>query len=153
MKKMTLGIFILLLLSCSKQKVPVVTEWIGLQTKQDTTLTKLFKTAGDGVGPVSWWAGGYTYGGGSFEIELIDVKAKESVLKQVYRYGDASTGNDEKPRFHWWHSEAKDRILLQADRVYKMTLRTKGLAQPGAGWGLWLYEIGQTPQRQESPER
>ena len=142
-----------LLLTCSREKVPVVTEWIGLETKQDTTLEKVFRTAGKGASPVTWWAGGYTYAGGSFMIELIDMKRDESILKKVYRYGDTTTGNDEKPRFHWWHSEEKDRIILQANRVYKMKLWTDGLAQPGAGWGLWLYPIGDPPKRQESPER
>ncbi len=130
-----------------------MTEWIGLKTTENTTLEKRFKTAGQGVGKVTWWAGGYTYAGGSFTIELIDMKTKKSVLKKVYEYGDLSTGNDEKPKFHWWHSEEKDRTILQADRVYKMKLSSTNLAQPGAGWGLWLYRIGETPRRHESPER
>ncbi|RPH99098.1 MAG: hypothetical protein EHM72_12115 [Calditrichaeota bacterium] len=140
---------VLLLLSCSREQAPVVREWIELKTKETTQLEKKFKTAGQGVGQVSWWAGGYIYAGGSFSIELIDVKKRQTILKKEYRYGDVTSGKSEAPRFHWWHAEEKDRIILQAGRVYKMTLKTTNLGQPGAGWGMWLYTIGEEPKRNQ----
>jgi hypothetical protein len=143
----------LLFNACSTDKIPVVTEWIDLSSKQEAELERTFKTAGKGVGSVSWWAGGYLWGGGSFTVELIDVRKKQVILKKVYAYGDSTTGKSEQPRFFWWHAEEKDRIILEAGRVYQMKLKTVGVAQPGAGWGLWLYPIGGTPQRRESPIR
>lgn len=137
----------LIVMSCQKSRVPVVTEWIGLQTKETIPLEKEFRTAGTGVGAVSWWAGGYTWSGGYFIIELVDVKNGETVVRKLYRYGDTETGNNELPKFKWWHSEEKGRIILAANRVYKMKLRAGGLAQPGAGWGLWLYKIGEEEPR------
>jgi hypothetical protein len=143
----------LLFAACSKDHIPVVTEWIDLSSKQEAELEKTFRTTGKGVGSVNWWAGGYLWQGGSFTIELIDVKKKQAILKKVYAYGDSTTGKSEEPRFHWWHAEEKDRIILAAGRVYQMKLKTVGVAQPGAGWGLWLYPIGGTPLRHESPNR
>ena len=135
------------LISCDKEKPPAATEWIGLQTKSNAPLEKTFRTTGKGVGMVTWWAGGYTWHGGRFTVELLDVKQKETILKKVYVYGDRETGNDELPKFKWWHSEEKDRIILTANTVYKMRIQGRGLAQPGAGWGLWLYKIGDEPTR------
>jgi len=151
MKKHLLIIAILLsfIVRCDKDRTEVVTEWIGIETKKNVALEKTFKTAGKGSGPVTWWAGGYTWEGGFFAVELIDVKNEKTILKKVYAYGDTTSGNDEKPRFQWWHSEEKNRILLTANRVYKMKLQTWNIAQPGAGWGLWLYEIGSPPRRHE----
>jgi hypothetical protein len=103
----------------------------------------MFKTGGKGESGVSWWAGGYTWPGGYFIIELIDVKRDETLIRKAYQYGDEETGNDELPRFKWWHSEEIDRITLKANRVYRIKIRGQGLAQPGAGFGLWLYEIGE----------
>ncbi len=137
---------------CSRQDAPVVTEWIGISSKEQASVEKLFKTAGKGVGMVTWWAGGYTWPGGLFAIELVDVKKNKTLLKKTYAYGDTTSGNDELPRFKWWHSEEKDRIILQANRVYKMKLTTINVAQPGAGWGLWLYEIGTPPKRRAKPD-
>ncbi|RQW04508.1 hypothetical protein EH222_11110 [candidate division KSB1 bacterium] len=153
MKKWTIGLLaiqMILLCSCQKDDTLIVTSWIGLQTKENGTIEKMLKTKGDGVGPVTWWAGGYTWQGGYFIVELIDMKKNETVLHKVYRYGDSETGNDELPKFKWWHSEEKDRIILAANRAYKMKLQAQGLAQPGAGWGLWLYEIREEPKRRES---
>lgn len=154
MKKRTIGLLaiqMILLCSCQKDDTPVVTSWVGLQTKGNGAIEKIFKAKGRGVGPVTWWAGGYTWPGGSFVIELVDVKKDETTFRKIYRYGDVETGDDELPRFKWWHSEEKERIILAANRVYKMKLQAQGLAQPGAGWGLWLYEIGlEEPKRRES---
>lgn len=142
----------LILLQC-RQEVPIADKWIELKSKQDAELERTFKTVGKGVGPVTWWAGGYLWEGGSFEIALIDVRKNKVILQKTYRYGDTQTGNSEMPLFKWWHAEEKDRILLQAGRVYRMTLKTRNLAQPGAGWGLWLYPIGEEPKRHEPPKR
>ncbi len=142
----------LVLVSCDRIDAPITTEWIDLSSKEGMEAEKLFKTAGKGVGMVSWWAGGYTWQGGWFEISLIDVKKNKTLLQKTYAYGDTLTGSDELPRFKWWHSEEKDRIILEANRVYKMTFKGSNLAQPGAGWGLWLYEIGTTPKRRLDPE-
>lgn len=136
-------------ISCEKKDVPVVTEWIGLRVKDNVPVEKIFRTGGTGTADISWWAGGYTWPGGYFIIELVDVKKDKVVLNRVYQYGDEATGNDELPRFKWWHSEEKDRVELAANRVYIIKLRGQGLAQPGAGFGLWLYNIGkEEPKRQ-----
>ena len=142
-----LAIAALMIARCGTIDAPVTTEWIDLSSKDGMQAEKLFKTAGKGVGLVSWWAGGYTWPQGAFRIELIDVKKNKPLLQKTYAYGDTTNGSDELPRFKWWHSEEKDRIILQANRVYKMTFTAVNLAQPGAGWGLWLYEIGTPPKR------
>lgn len=139
------------LIACS-DPTPIATEWTQLKAKEDSEQQLTFRTAGHGQGPVSWWAGGYLWEGGSFTVELIDVRAKKAVLSKVYHYGDAATGNIDAPLFQWWHAEEKAQIILKAGRVYRMKLKTKNLAQPGAGWGLWLYPIGETPRRRESPK-
>ena len=144
-----LPIILLLILSCETIDAPVVSEWIGLRTKDDTPKETIFKTTGHGTANISWWAGGYTWPGGYFIAELIDVKMDKVILRRVYQYGDEATGNDELPRFKWWHSEEQDRVTMKANRVYKIKLRGQGLAQPGAGFGLWLYKIGEEePKRQ-----
>ena len=145
-------ILVVILVACSTVDAPIVTEWIDISTKEGRSVEKMFKTAGKGVGMVSWWAGGYSWPGGYFIISLIDVKKDKVLLEKVYAYGDTLSGNDELPRFKWWHSEEKDRIILEANRVYKMTFNAANLAQPGAGWGLWLYEIGSPPKRRDDPE-
>lgn len=139
------------IIACS-DPTPVATRWTQLKSKENGVQQLTFRTAGKGTGPVSWWAGGYLWQGGSFAIELIDVRKKEVILHKVYRYGDERTGNIDAPRFQWWHAEEKDQITLKGGRVYQMKLQTENLAQPGAGWGLWLYPIGAKPQRHESPK-
>ena len=146
-------LLILFFVACNNVDAPVVTEWIELSTKEGENVEKVFKTAGKGVGMVSWWAGGYTWPGGYFEIALIDVKKNEPLLQKTYAFGDSTTGNDELPRFKWWHSEERDRIILEANRVYKMTFKAENIAQPGAGWGMWLYEIGTPPKRRADPKK
>ncbi len=138
-----------LIFSCDSIDAPVKSEWVGLRVKDSTPQELLFKTDGKGKAEISWWTGGYTWPGGYFVIELIDVKKDEVLLRKTYQYGDKETGNDELPRFKWWHSEEKSRIEMKAGRVYKIKLRGQGLAQPGAGFGLWLYKIGlEEPKRQ-----
>lgn len=145
-------IFFIIVTQCSKLDAPVATAWIDLSTKNGMQTEKLFKTAGKGVGLVSWWAGGYTWPQGSFSIELIDMKKNKALLQKTYAFGDSTHGSDELPRFKWWHSEEKDRIILEANHVYKMTLTAVNVAQPGAGWGLWLYEIGAPPKKRVNPK-
>jgi hypothetical protein len=41
---------------------------------------------------------------------------------------------------------------MYANRNYKLKIWGTGLAEPGAGWGMWLYRFGEKPQRKESPE-
>jgi hypothetical protein len=152
-KLFILNLFLILLFSqCSREQTPVVTEWIDVSTKEGMSVEKVFKTSGKGVGMVSWWAGGYTWQGGYFKIELFDVKKDEPMLQKLYAFGDTLSGNNELPKFKWWHSEEKDRIILESNRVYKMTLTAVNVAQPGAGWGMWLYEIGTPPKRRADPE-
>jgi|GEM_PF-7064179 len=147
MKKLILVLAIFLLLtehfSCSDSDVPVATSWVGLKTKKEETVEKLFRTAGKGVDEVKWWAGGYLWQNGYFLIELVDVKKNKTVFRKEFLYGDEKTGSSEEPRFHWWHSEAQGKIILSANRIYKMKLTVRRPAQPGAGWGLWLYRLGE----------
>ncbi len=138
---------------CGREKPPIADKWTELKARQDTSLTRTFHTVGKGAGPVTWWAGGYLWDGGSFTIELIDVRRNQVILKRRYSHGDTTSGHSELPLFKWWHAEEKDRIILQAGRTYRMTLKTENVAQPGAGWGLWLYPIGERPLRHESPKR
>jgi len=138
-----------LFLSCEKSNVPVMSEWVGLRVKDSTPLEKEFRTDGKGKASIGWWAGGYTWPGGYFIIELVDVKSNKVILQQTYQYGDKATGNDEWPKFKWWHSEQQGRVDLKAKRIYKIKIHGQGLAQPGAGFGLWLYKIGEEePKRQ-----
>jgi len=148
-----LFVFFIITVRCGKLDAPVATKWIDISTKDGMQAEKLFKTAGKGVGMVSWWAGGYTWPHGFFSIELIDVKKDKPVLQKIYAFGDTTNGSDELPRFKWWHSEEKERIVLEANHVYKMTLTAVNVAQPGAGWGLWLYEIGTPPKRRADPKK
>ena len=152
MKRPLAVIFVIAVLfsfSCSESDIPVKSEWIGLRVKDSAPQELLFKTDGKGKANISWWAGGYTWPGGYFIIELIDVKKDEVLLRKTYQYGDKETGNDELPKFKWWHSEEKSRIEMKAKHVYKIKLWGQGLAQPGAGFGLWLYKIGlEEPKRQ-----
>lgn len=143
-----MAVTILLIFSCEKIDAPVKSEWVGLRVKDNKPQELLFKTTGKGKADISWWAGGYTWPGGYFIFEVIDVKKDKVILRRVYQYGDKETGNDELPRFKWWHSEEKNRVSMRANRVYKIKLRGQGMAQPGAGCGLWLYTIGtEEPKR------
>ncbi len=142
---------IILSVSCGEDHVPVVTSWVGLSVKDERPVEKIIQTTGKGEASVSWWAGGYLLKDGFYEIELIDLKKRKTVLHKKYLFGDDSSGRMDHPRFNWWHAEQKERVLLVADRKYKMTLRGEHLAQPGAGWGMWLYRIGDEPRRREDP--
>lgn len=140
---------LLFILSCDIIDAPVKSEWVGLRVKDEIPKEFLFKTTGKGKADIGWWAGGYTWPGGYFIIELVDIKKDNVILRRTYHYGDQATGSDELPRFKWWHSEEQARITMRANRVYKIKLRGQGLAQPGAGFGLWLYNIGEEePKRQ-----
>jgi len=153
MKKYSMLIFGLLLCVCDSNKDMQPTDnWIGLITKQNERIEKTFKAAGRGKGIVHWWAGGYTYRNGSFSLELIDAKSEKRLLYKYYQYGDKSTGSAETPKFHWWHSEESGQVTLKGGRVYRMILRTEGLAEPGAGWGMWLYEIGTATGNPNAPK-
>ena len=79
------------ILYCSKNKFPEVTNWIGIELKNDGQVEKIFKTVGEGQGEITWWAGGYIYENGYFEIELIDLKTKKSILKKQYQRPAVST--------------------------------------------------------------
>jgi hypothetical protein len=143
----------LLLSHCQKEKVPEVAEWIGIQIKGNQEAEKSFKTVGTGEAKVTWWAGAYTYRGGSFRVELIEKKTQKKLFTRTYIYGDTTTGKSEDPRFYWWHSEQKGTFLLKAGQTYTMKIKGINLAEPGGGWGMWLYRFGEKPQRRESPRR
>ena len=148
-----LAIVPILLSHCQKEEVPQVSEWIGIQIKGDQQAEKSFKTVGTGEEKVTWWAGGYTYHGGSFRVELIERKTKKTIFTRTYAYGDTTTGTSEEPRFYWWHSEQKGAFLLKAGETYTMMIKGTNLAEPGVGWGMWLYRFGEEPQRREAPQR
>ncbi|MEE4312834.1 MAG: hypothetical protein V2J62_13305 [candidate division KSB1 bacterium] len=146
------SILIIALAHCSQEQIPESTTWTGLSAKDDTVMEKVFRTAGVGSADISWWAGGYIYPGGYFEIRIIDLKTEEEILKKIYRYGDEATGSKDNPRFQWWHAEEKGRISMRANRAYKMKLWGENLGEPGIGWGLWLYKFGETPRRRQHPD-
>jgi len=153
MRKYVLLVVMVIMTSCTKHAdIPVESDWIGLSTKQEVVLEKKFRTAGRGNGLVHWWAGGYLWANGGFTLQLFDEQKNKLILEKTFRYGDTDTGQDEKPKFQWWHSEQDGIIEMRGGRVYKMVLKSWGLAQPGAGWGLWLYEFGKETGHPKAPE-
>jgi hypothetical protein len=142
-----------LLYHCHKEKVPEVVEWIGIQMKGNQEAEKSFRTVGTGEAKVTWWAGGYTYRGGFFQVELIEKKTEKMIFSRTYSYGDTTTGKSEEPRFYWWHSEQKGAFSLKAGMTYTMRIKGTNQAEPGSGWGMWLYRFGEKPKRRESPKR
>ena len=89
----------------------------------------------------------------SFEILLQDENSGEILLKKRYAYGDSSTGYAEKAVFGWWHAEATDSVLLEAHHTYRMKIWGENMGDVGCGWGLWLYELGKTPKRHQTPPK
>lgn len=151
-KYLSVGFLLISLLGINCQSnIPTVSEWLGLRINDAPYSTQIFRTAGKGKASVNWWAGGYLKPGGYFEIHLLDQKSGELLLNKKYAYGDSLTGYTEEAVFNWWHSETTDSVLLKANHNYQMKIWGDNMGDVGCGWGLWLYELGKTPQRRQKP--